>query len=673
MPVRLTQCTKCDGNVDEGALFCPHCGEPVPYNEPDVDPFIGRTVSQRYKVVQRIARGGMGEVYLARHNDLNQRVAVKFLHRRFADDEAFVTRFFNEARSACRVDHPNAVTIYDFGRLEDGTVYIVMEFVDGVPLKDMIQRDGRVEPALALTVAREVAEVLSAAHAQSIIHRDVKPDNIMVRDHAKGRVTVKMLDFGIAKILDDEMGSSLTQTGVTFGTPEYMSPEQASGRDVDARSDIYALGLVIYAMLVGKPPFQGQNKLALLQRHIREVPTPVNVAAGLDLPPVLVALVEEMVEKDPKKRPKSMDEVASRLESIEKSGALSSRAAGGRTGRDARPAAPPAEGPPARAKAHRVLTHRPEPDPVQLGNVGEEASGGYELGAADPSGPARAAEGFSLGAAAGGVVEDAWSIRDDADGVSRFDFDDDPFAAPLPGRKQRRGFGAWAWPAGGLLVVLLIAAIVGPRLFGTDPVVEDEPVNAAESDPEGAAALAAISPEGTGESGVAPEGSGAAPEGSGVVVEGTGDVAPPEPPHDEVAERVGQILGAIEAGEIARAQAVLDALRTEGAGEFQAVVNAANRLEAVQGLVAQIERELGAGECVRADERVIELREQYSRALAMTYYGRLDSCRASTRASAPTPAPAPAPAPSREVEEEEVEPTPPPSRPRGPVRPPREL
>ena len=182
MSARTIHCAACGNSVEDGALFCPHCGEGISYKVPDVDPFVGRMVSQRYTVVQRLARGGMGEVYLARHAELNQRVAVKFLHRRFDDDEEFATRFFNEARSACRVNHPYAVSIYDFGRLEDGTLYIVMEFVEGISLKDLIQRERKLSPSVAIRVARQASEVLSSAHAQSIVHRDVKPDNIMVME-----------------------------------------------------------------------------------------------------------------------------------------------------------------------------------------------------------------------------------------------------------------------------------------------------------------------------------------------------------------------------------------------------------------------------------------------------------------------------------------------------------
>ena len=181
MPYETLQCAACGSAVEDGALFCPHCGEAMQYRAPEVDPFVGRVVSQRYTVIQRIARGGMGEVYLARHNELSQKAAVKFLHRRFAEDEEFATRFMNEARSAARVAHPNAVAIYDFSRLEDGTLYIVMEFCEGLSLKQMIKRDGRIPLKSALRIAMQACEVLAAAHRQNIVHRDVKPDNIIDR------------------------------------------------------------------------------------------------------------------------------------------------------------------------------------------------------------------------------------------------------------------------------------------------------------------------------------------------------------------------------------------------------------------------------------------------------------------------------------------------------------
>ena len=299
-------CLHCDKPAEPGALFCGHCGEPVPVVSPANDPFVHRVVSRNYRIVRRIAQGGMGVVYLAKHEELGHRVAVKFLHRRFADDEDLAARFFNEARSASKVSHPYAVGIHDFSRLDDGTLYIVMEYVDGVPLDELIRARGTLDPALAVRITQMACQVLEVAHNHNLVHRDVKPDNIMVVGADTDDPTIKMLDFGIAKILDDDASGKLTQTGMMFGTPEYMSPEQASGGPVDHRSDVYALGLVLYEMLVGHPPFRGKNKLALLQRHIREAPTPVDRAASAPLAPELTSAVMDAIAKAPKDRPASM-------------------------------------------------------------------------------------------------------------------------------------------------------------------------------------------------------------------------------------------------------------------------------------------------------------------------------------------------------------------------------
>lgn len=634
MTAQTIHCANCGERVEDGALFCPHCGEAIQYRVPDSDPFIGRMVSQRYTVSERLARGGMGEVYLARHAELNQRVAVKFLHRRFADDEEFATRFFNEARSACRVNHPYAVTIYDYGRLEEGTLYIVMEFVGGISLKEVIQRDGRVSVENTLRIGQQAAEVLSAAHGQAIVHRDVKPDNIMVMESSSGRPSIKMLDFGIAKILDDDSSiGSLTQTGVTFGTPEYMSPEQAAGRDVDERSDVYSLGLCLYAMLVGKPPFSGNNKLALLQRHIREAPPSLDNASGQALPAELVRLVGEMLEKDPERRPQSMDVVASRLEELQRT---SSASTSGRASTGAIRRAPAAGSAPA-SSAHRLLTHasegHSEPFVAPSASPGQVDTETYELGgvASPPT------DGFTLG----GGHEDAgesWSIGGDDDSGD-FAFDDDPYAAPLRTEAPPSDGGGRA------LRLVAIAVVVVGLLVGANFLIRRASIPAVETPPgeaegSGEVAVAAVD-EG---SGVA-DGSGAAvvdaPEGSGAALA----AAEPEPPRDEVGERISQILTAIEEARIEEAEAILDALAAEGAGGFQAVENARNRVAAVRALMTQIERGLRSGDCRAADEKVVELQERYSRRLGMSYWGRLDECRAAQR---PTPTPTPTPEPPSE-------------------------
>lgn len=272
-------------------------------------------ISQRYRVVERLARGGMGEVYIAEHAETRQLVAVKFLHKRYAGDASFAARFFNEARYASQVTHPNAVATYDFGRLEDGTLFLVMEYVRGQSLRRVVRAQGIIPVHMAVRITSQVAEVLASAHEKMIIHRDVKPDNIMLVQGAGGRVSVKVLDFGIAKILDDESGHH-TEPGVMFGTPEYMSPEQALGHAYDHRVDIYALGLVLYYMLAGNPPFRSKNKMAVLQQQAKATPEPITRVSKQPLPKALVELIDAMLSKVPDDRPATMVEVLERLDGV---------------------------------------------------------------------------------------------------------------------------------------------------------------------------------------------------------------------------------------------------------------------------------------------------------------------------------------------------------------------
>jgi len=398
-------CEVCQTAVERGARFCPHCGYSMPEHDTSDAPFVGRMVSQHYRIEKRIARGGMGEVYLARHNELKQQVAVKFLHRRFADDEDLAARFFNEARSSCRVKHPLAVSIYDFGRLDDGTLYIVMEFVPGIALGDLIDRDGPLEPGPAVRIAMQACEVLSHAHACGVIHRDVKPDNIMIVEGTGARLAIKMLDFGIAKILDDEMSAGLTQTGMMFGTPEYMAPEQAAGRDLDHRADIYALGLVLYEMLAGEPPFRGNNKLALLQRQIKEAPAPIARSTRHAIPDALAQLIHVCLSKDPNLRPPDMDALLAQLEGIaselKPSGPIKAHAGGATPANRTRTPRPAPSRTPAQAPAARPASDAfawSEDDPADVALDDDILLGGLsasEVSSSRRSGPSSG--GFALG------------------------------------------------------------------------------------------------------------------------------------------------------------------------------------------------------------------------------------------------------------------------------------
>ena len=310
----MSECLHCQGRLEPGARYCPHCGKAAPNDV--ADPYIGHIVSQRYRIESRIAKGGMGEVYKARHLEMNQAVAVKILHRRFAEDDTVAQRFLNEARSACKVRHPMAVSIYDFGRLGDGSLFLTMEYVNGLTLSEFILRNGPLEPVPAMRIAMQLCEVLASAHAEQVIHRDVKPDNIMVFEGAGSRMSIKVLDFGIAKMLDDDHSRIMTQAGTAFGTPEYMSPEQASGARVDMRADIYATGLVLYTMLAGDPPFTGSNKLGLLQRHITEKPAPIQQRSKHNVPDALAGIIHRALSKNPADRPQTMEAFLSELDDI---------------------------------------------------------------------------------------------------------------------------------------------------------------------------------------------------------------------------------------------------------------------------------------------------------------------------------------------------------------------
>lgn len=312
-------CPNCGHENSSDRALCTNCSGALvaPSSSSSSEPgrYLGRMISQRYRVVERLARGGMGEVYIAEHAETRQLVAVKFLHKRYAGDASFAARFFNEARYASQVTHPNAVATYDFGRLEDGTLFLVMEYVRGQSLRRVVRAQGIIAVHMAVRITSQVAEVLASAHEKKIIHRDVKPDNIMLVQGAGGRVSVKVLDFGIAKILDDESGHH-TEPGVMFGTPEYMSPEQALGRAYDHRVDIYALGLVLYYMLAGNPPFRSKNKMAVLQQQAKSTPEPISRVSKQPLPKALVELIDDMLAKAPDDRPSTMVEVLERLDGV---------------------------------------------------------------------------------------------------------------------------------------------------------------------------------------------------------------------------------------------------------------------------------------------------------------------------------------------------------------------
>ena len=255
-------------------------------------------------MVRHVARGGMAEVYLAHDQLLDRRVAVKLLFPELAQDGSFVERFRREARAAAGLNHHNIVSVYDFGE-DDGSYYIVMEYVDGPTLRDIIRSEGPLEPARAAEVGADVAAALAVAHQHGVVHRDVKPGNVLLANSV-----AKVADFGIARAGDPR--ESLTMTGAVMGTATYLSPEQAQGHPIDHRSDLYSLGIVLYEMLAGRPPFSGDSPVAIAYRHLSEDPVPPSTHNSA-VSPALDATVLRAMAKDPDARYDSADELRAAL------------------------------------------------------------------------------------------------------------------------------------------------------------------------------------------------------------------------------------------------------------------------------------------------------------------------------------------------------------------------
>jgi serine/threonine-protein kinase len=290
------------------------------------DPLIGRQLDGRYTITGVLGRGGMGKVYKAVQAPLDRQVALKVLSPSFdeAKDPGFVKRFFLEASVTAKLSHPNTITIFDYGRTEDGIFYIAMEYLQGRTLSALLAQGGPLEPARAIHVIAQIARSVREAHGLGIIHRDLKPANIMVLPSPDGDDFVKVLDFGLVKFFDPAARAAdraadddLTQAGMFMGSPHYIAPEQARNQPVDPRVDVYSLGVLFWQLLVGRVPFTGKTPLDVIVKHVNEMPpAPSQANPGGHIPPELDRCVLKMLAKEPKDRFQTMDALLEGLKQV---------------------------------------------------------------------------------------------------------------------------------------------------------------------------------------------------------------------------------------------------------------------------------------------------------------------------------------------------------------------
>ncbi|MBR57579.1 MAG: hypothetical protein CMH54_05915 [Myxococcales bacterium] len=281
---------------------------------------VGREFLGRYRLLEQIGEGGMSVVYRAQHLKMDSIVAVKVLSRKLMQDDDQVRSFNKEAFACSRLRHPNTIKVFDFGESSDGFLFLVMEFLEGETLGDLLRREGRLERSRALHIARQICKSLAEAHSVGIVHRDMKPENVFITEVYGEKDFAKVLDFGIAKVLDVELRDDGAQSGGGrfWGSPLYLSPEQFLDKPVNPSSDLYSLGCVIYEMLVGVPPFVSKKALDVVMAHIESEPrAPSELAPDLNFEPALDKLVLDLLKKDPANRPKTAEQLLRSLDDVE--------------------------------------------------------------------------------------------------------------------------------------------------------------------------------------------------------------------------------------------------------------------------------------------------------------------------------------------------------------------
>ncbi|MCA1633822.1 MAG: serine/threonine-protein kinase [Acidobacteria bacterium] len=321
----MLECPQCGRLFATDVKECPEDGavlraDPTIAADMPVDPLVGRTFDDKYRLDARLGEGGMGTVYRATHLLIERPVAVKVLNPRLVTDESARERFRREARAAGRLQHSNAVAVTDFGETSDGLVYIVMELLEGRPMRELMAHEAPLDPARAVSLMLQAAAAVAAAHDAGVIHRDLKPGNIFVVQRPNAPHIVKVLDFGIAKLGTDTTDggnpiNTLTGTGVMIGTPRYMSPEQCDGAELTPASDVYSLGVILYEMLTGQTPFSGATPLSLALKHSSEPPRPLRELVAT-IPPALEQTVLRALAKSPLERPQDAGEFRRELYAV---------------------------------------------------------------------------------------------------------------------------------------------------------------------------------------------------------------------------------------------------------------------------------------------------------------------------------------------------------------------